>query len=372
MPDNSAARVSVKPEIQRVLIYRLGSLGDTVVALPSLHLVARAFPQAERRMLTNFPINGKAPAAAAVLGESGLVHGYFRYAVGTRSPWELLNLVVTLRRWRPQVLVYLAPKRGIATARRDARFFRLCGIKWQIGVPLTGTMQENQVEPQSGLVEPECRRLARNLAVLGDAQIDQPSSWDLGFTAVEQAQAARVLAPAAGCPVLAVSLGTKVQANDWGAENWPELLSRLASRLPQHALLLLGVGEDREKSECAAAGWRAAAGAGPVLNLCGTLTPRESGACLRGARLFVGHDSGPIHLAAAMGVTCVGIYSARNLPGVWFPYGQQHRVLYHAVTCRGCGLTTCLAEQKRCLTSISVDEVEEAVLQALGPFRTAR
>jgi predicted short-subunit dehydrogenase-like oxidoreductase (DUF2520 family) len=73
-----------------------------------------------------------------------------------------------------------------------------------------------------------------------------------------------------------------------------------------------------------------------------------------------------------MGVTCVGIYSARNLPGVWFPYGQQHRVLYHAVTCRGCGLTTCLAEQKRCLTSISVDEVEEAVLQALGPFRTAR
>ena len=37
-------------------MYRLGSLGDMLVALPSLHLVARAFPEAERRMLTNFPV----------------------------------------------------------------------------------------------------------------------------------------------------------------------------------------------------------------------------------------------------------------------------------------------------------------------------
>ena len=44
---------------RKVLIYRLGSLGDTVVALPSLHLIARAFPDAERRVLTNFPVSGK-------------------------------------------------------------------------------------------------------------------------------------------------------------------------------------------------------------------------------------------------------------------------------------------------------------------------
>ena len=58
---------------KRVLIYRLGSLGDTLVALPALHLVARAFPDAVRRMLTNFPVNVKAPAAAAILGDSRLV-----------------------------------------------------------------------------------------------------------------------------------------------------------------------------------------------------------------------------------------------------------------------------------------------------------
>ena len=52
---------------KRVLIYRLGSLGDTLIALPAFHLIARAFPGAERRLLTNFPVNVKAPPAAAIL-----------------------------------------------------------------------------------------------------------------------------------------------------------------------------------------------------------------------------------------------------------------------------------------------------------------
>jgi hypothetical protein len=81
-----------RSKVRRVLIYRLGSLGDTVVALPCYHLIARRFPNAERRLLTNFPINGKAPAAAAVLGESGLIHGYMRYTVGTRNLAELLRV----------------------------------------------------------------------------------------------------------------------------------------------------------------------------------------------------------------------------------------------------------------------------------------
>src|SRR4051794_4329192 len=81
---------------KRVLIYRMGSLGDTLVALPALHLVARAFPRAERRLLTNIPVNVKAPPAAAILEHTGLVDGYFRYIVGTRSVGELARLWWTL------------------------------------------------------------------------------------------------------------------------------------------------------------------------------------------------------------------------------------------------------------------------------------
>src|ERR1700722_6358851 len=104
---NSRRRSGLQPDpsIRRVLIYRLGSLGDTVVALPCFHLIARVFPNAERRLLTNFPIHDKAPASAAVLGNSGLVDGYMRYTVGTRNPLELLRLATEIRGFAPDVVI---------------------------------------------------------------------------------------------------------------------------------------------------------------------------------------------------------------------------------------------------------------------------
>ena len=159
-----------KRTTRRVLVYRLGSLGDMLVALPALHLVARAFPEAERRMLTNVPVSTKAPAAAAVLEGSGLVQGYMRYAVGTRSRVGAAGLWWQIVRWRPQVLVYLGSARGVKAAQRDEAFFRLCGVRRMVGVPLTEGMQRNYYGAATGgkdhamgdgNLEPEAARLAR-------------------------------------------------------------------------------------------------------------------------------------------------------------------------------------------------------------------
>ena len=351
--------------IRRVLIYRLGSLGDTLIALPALHLVASAFPEAERRMLTNFPVNVKAPAAAAILGDSGLVHDYFRYAVGTRSPRELLSLWWQIVRWRPEVLVYLSAPRGVAAAQRDASFFRLCGIQRLIGVPLTEDMQRNRWQESEQALEPEAARVARNLAELGDACLDDPASWDLHLTDEEHARSAEVLRSAVDRPIIAVSVGTKVQSKDWGRENWRALLAEVGNLYPGHALILAGSPQESEASEFAADGWRQAGG-GPVINLCGQLTPRESAAAFAKARIFIGHDSGPMHLAASVQTPCVAIFAARNKPRVWFPYGKQHRVVYHQTDCWGCGLETCIVERKRCITSITVGEVLAEVRAILG------
>ena len=358
---------------KRVLIYRLGSLGDTVVALPGFHLVARAFPDAERRLLTNFPVAGKAPPAAAILEGTGTVHGYFRYSAGTRSWRELLRLWWEIVRWGPDALVYLGPARGLESTRRDARFFRMCGIGRMIGVPLTEERQQNRMAPDPELgyetEEYEARRLARNLAELGDARVDDPASWDLRLTDAERAKAAEVLAPAGGRPVLALSIGTKVQANEWGDQRWHELLTRLAQSYPEYALVVTGAESDRAASDRVAEGWRRRAEVGtcgPVLNLCGSLTPRESAAVFAQAKLYMGHDSGPMHLAAAVGTPCVAVFSARGKPRRWFPFGQGHRVLYRRVDCWGCGLETCVVQAKKCIYSIAVDEVMREVEAVLG------
>ncbi len=346
--------------VRRVLIYRLGSLGDTVVALPVLHLVARAFPKAERRMLTNFPVHAKAPAAAAILGGSGLVHDYFRYTAGTRRLLELARLWWQIVRWRPEVLVYLAAPRGTKAALRDSRFFRVCGIRRQIGIPRTEMLQRHLSSVEGELLEYEAERLARSATELGTAELDDPGSWDLQLTHNETARAREELKASAGMPIIAVSLGTKMQSKDWGADNWRTLLAEMARRYPGHALVLCGAADEAAASESAGEGWRGE-GDAPILNLCGRLTPRESAAVFAEARIFIGHDSGPMHLAAAVQTPCVAIFAARNKPRVWFPYGPQHRVLYHPVDCWGCNLETCIVERKKCIRSITVQEVLAAI-----------
>ena len=228
-------------------------------------------------------------------------------------------------------------------------------------------MQEHLLQEETGALEPESERLARNLVSLGDAHLGSSSAWDLRLSAGEEARASEVLKPAQGRPILAVSVGTKVQSKDWGQANWRALLQEAGRRFPGYALVLTGAREESAASEFAAEGWRSSAGSGAcIVNTCGLLTPRESAAVFERAALFLGHDSGPMHLAATVGTPCVAIFAARNIPRVWFPHGEQHRVLYHEVDCMGCGLETCIEQKKKCLMSITVSEVMTQVAEALA------
>jgi ADP-heptose:LPS heptosyltransferase len=105
---------------------------------------------------------------------------------------------------------------------------------------------------------------------------------------------------------------------------------------------------------------------GPKVNLCGRLTPRETAAVLKYATVFLGPDSGPMHLASSVGVCCIIAFSAAGLPGVWFPAGKQHQIIYHQTNCYGCRLEICIKEARRCLTSITVEEMAVAVGRVLG------
>ena len=346
--------------VRKVLIYRLGSLGDTVVALPCFHLIERTFPAAERVLLTNFPVHAKAPPAAAVLGDSGLVHGYMRYTVGTRHVGQLLRLAWQIRRFKPDVLVYVMPARPLPSVRRDQLFFRLAGVHRFVGLPGLEEL-EHQDGLEDGHLEPEASRLARALVELGDAQTGELANWSLRLTAAERAQASTSLGPLTERPMMVCGPGTKMQAKDWGQENWRALLTQLHAEYPSYGLALIGAQEDAEVSEYAARNWD-----GPKVNLCGKLSPRETAAVLEHAAVFLGPDSGPMHLAACAGVPCVIAFSARGLPGVWYPTGKQHQVIYHQTSCYGCNLETCTVEGRRCLTSITVAEMAAAVARALS------
>jgi heptosyltransferase-3 len=352
--------VKLKRPVRRVLIYRLGSLGDTVVALPSYHLLSRRFPDAERVLLTNFPVNAKAPASAAVLGESGLVHRYMRYTVGTRKIGELLRLVWEIRRFKPDLLVYMMPLRGADAAPRDKMFFRLAGVRRMVGIPGPEDLRR-RIDAKTGRYEAEAFRLARLLGELGDANAGERASWNLRLTVAEREMARGALGALADRPLIVCGPATKMQAKDWERANWRELMRRMSGSYPGYGLALVGAQDDAEYSEFAAQDW-----AGPKVNLCGQLSPRETAGVLEHAEVFLGPDSGPMHLAASVGVACVIAFSAHGLPGVWFPMGDQHEIVYHQVECFNCGLETCVVMEKKCMRSITVDEMEQAVGRVLS------
>jgi heptosyltransferase-3 len=348
--------------VQKVLIYRLGHIGDTVVALPCFRLIAKTYPKAERWLLTNFPHGSKAAPIETVLGPMGLVHGYFKYPLGTRHPQLLYHLVRQIRKWKPQVMVYLAAPRGRIRAVRDELFFKACGIGKLIGVPWTADLQKVRGPLTNGIWEHEASRMGRCIAPLGDVHLDDPASYSLNLSPSEREEASKILAKyQARNGFICASIGTKADTNDWGKENWKELFSRRSIDWPALGLVLVGSADEYTQSSQAAVGWH-----GPALNLCGKLTPRETAALMEKALLFIGHDSGPMHLAAAVGTTCIAIFGARNLPGEWYPFGFRHHVIYHRTQCFGCKRVICEEYGRICIRSVSVDEVFASLNRALS------
>jgi heptosyltransferase-3 len=337
--------VATVPRPKRIVIYRLGSIGDTIVALPCFHGIARAFPHAERIVLTNFPVAAVAAPLEAVLGKGKLVSRYVTYPINLRSIRELLKLRKALAALETDTLIYLAASRGLLETWRDFLFFRLCGIRHILGIPLTRDLQCNRIDPKTGFVEPECERLARTLTRFMEIDLRDQESWDLLLDDDELAASRALAGRLRGTPFIAIHVGGKVIEKNWGESNWRALLADLARTHGDHGLMLLGAAEDAPLYGAITTAW-----SGPILNEVGNLTPRQCAAVLRAASLFIGHDSGPLHLAAVSGASCVGLFGSYNLPRKWHPYVGKLRIIH-----RMQGVTT-----------ITVHEVAEASRELLA------
>jgi ADP-heptose:LPS heptosyltransferase len=211
------------------------------------------------------------------------------------------------------------PERSPFALRRDLLFLRTCGVSEIIGAGSEG-LRLRVIDERTSEVERECSRLARSLSALGSIDLEAPENWDLSLTPSEHTRAREKLPDG---PFLAVNMGGKLVCNDWGADRWLALLKALAGSHPSLGLVTVGGPGDRDRADLACRIW-----IGPTRNLCGALSVRETAAALTCAALFVGHDSGPMHLAAAVGVPIVALFGDNNPPKKWHPIGPYHICLH--------------------------------------------
>src|SRR5438067_1845265 len=124
---------------KRILVFRIGQLGDTIVALPAMWLVRKNYPDAHIALLCDRHPGKRHVIASDLLRGSKIFNEYLSYPVSESGEFlrsrRMASLLANIRRKHFDTLVYLAPtNRTAEQVARDRRFFSLAGIRNFIGM----------------------------------------------------------------------------------------------------------------------------------------------------------------------------------------------------------------------------------------------
>jgi heptosyltransferase-1 len=153
-------------------------------------------------------------------------------------------------------------------------------------------------------------------------------------------------------------IGAGNQFREWGEDNIVKLTTLLAG-IPGVKTVLIGAEEDKKAERTILE--RGPAG---LVSLVGRLNLRELREFILRASLFIGPDSGPMHIAAATPTPIIA-YFGPNLPAYNSPWKSESVLVEKELDCRPCKQRQCITEDFRCMRTISPQEVYRASLSFL-------
>ena len=318
-----------------ILVIAPNWLGDSVMSLPFLRALGRARPDVPISILA-----GRAPAAV------------FR-AAGTAS-------VIARRPSLAADALALRPHRFaeawlLPNSFRAALTAFLGGARERIGYDTDrrGALLTHALPPAPATRHQlrDYDALLRSRGIEPDLEAPRLQIPPEAAAAAESALASAQLFPGPA-PILLAPGAAFSWTKRWPPERWGALAA-LLSRSGARPAVVIGPGEER------IAALAVAAAGIPVPVLGANLDPVELAALLARARAVVANDSGPMHLAAAVGTPVVAIFGPTD-PGRTGPTGAPSRVLDRYVFCSPCFLKEC-PYRHECMTGIEPEEVLSAV-----------
>jgi lipopolysaccharide heptosyltransferase II len=346
---------------ERVLAVRLDSMGDVLMTTPAIRAVKESRPTRNVTMLTSTAgadiarlvpeiddvIVYDAPWMKATARREG--------ADADRAMIELLRrerfdaaIVFTVYSQSPlpaATLCYLADI-PLRLAQCRERAYQLLTD----GVP--------EFEPERG-TRHEVRRQLDLVASVGHRTNDERLSARIGPGAVARV---RTLLDFRGVdidrPWAVLHPGATAPARRYPANSFAEAASRLSIDHGWTIALIGGPGDEALVSEV-----RDLTRA-PTVSLGTSLDVEELGALLSLAPVLIANNSGPVHLAAAVGTSVVDLYALTNPQHA--PWGVPNRVLNRDVPCRFCYASTCPQRHHKCLRFVPTDDVVDAAIELVG------
>lgn len=329
-------------EMRNILVVRLGNLGDTVVALPAFHAIRRRFPQARIVLLTS-PTQRGAPGAREVLADDPTFDDtivYYADESGRPGFWRVLR--ARLHREAFDLAIMLPDDRS--RFRHLAKHLLLLAAAGQRRV--MGCELVTPPQYHAGQVA----RLMALITPITAAPIE-PFPW-IRVSDTHRREACQRWLKDQTQPIVAMQCGAKRPANRWFPERFAEVGRALAMEYGAH-ILLTGGAQERALAE------RVARDIGTgCTSIAGETHITELAAVLERCALLITNDTGTMHVAAAMGTPVVAIFSARDHPFRWYPYGDRHTVIRHDAACGPCWKDVCpLHANPVCLDAITAGQV---------------
>jgi ADP-heptose:LPS heptosyltransferase len=340
------------------LVVRLDSAGDVLLAGPAVRAVAAG---SHRVTLLCGPRG--ADAARLLPGVDAVVTW--------RCPWvdpspeavgaeDVGRIVSTLRDLAPDRALVLTSFHQSALP--TALVLRLAGIPW------VGAASEDYPGSLLDLrhhVPTRVHEVERALSLVRAAGHELPPGDD-GRLAVRP-QARRWLPwPGAASsqppPYVALHPGASVPARAWPEPGWRSLATALVAR--GHHVVVTGGPDERRLTASVTAAARGSGGApaGRVLDLGGATTLPGLAGVLAGASVVVAANTGPAHLAAAVGTPVVSLFAPTVPFECWRPWGVPVVALGRGdAPCRDSRATTCPVPGHPCLSTVTAEEVVTAV-----------
>ncbi len=344
------------PEPQRILIIKPSSLGDVVHALPVLAAARATYPRAYLAWLVGTsiaPLLARHPLLDEVIEFDRRRYG--RMLQNPRILAEFVRFVRDLRRRRFDLVLDL---QGLA---RSGFLAWATGARQRVGFraarELAWAFYTRRVVTPAG----DTHAVEKNVALARAAglRLDRPE-FPLGLRPEELDHARARITTAAGGPLpafTAVVPGARWPSKQWPAEKFAELIDALhaAGRPP---VVLLGGPDERP---LAAAIVRAVHA--PVVDLCGQTDVRALAAVLALAQQVICCDSGPMHIAAALGTPIVAVFGPTN-PARTGPYAADAQVVSRALPCAPCYARRCPLGHHDCLRGLAASVARDAALQS--------
>ena len=322
------------PAPARVLIVKLSSLGDLIHALPAVHCLKTGLPA-----VIDWVVNTEYADLVNCFSDVRRVIPFPRHALKQLPDFrralqrEEYDLIVDLQGLlKSAVLARLA--RG---ARRIGPSFQREGARWFYHT-LAG-----QPDRQRHAVE-------QNLDIIRH----------LGLPLSEPAFPMQFPTPAINEPAPRVAL---IPCSRWPSKNWSlSAFTDVARELRERAnAKIFIIGGQTDSAQCAQLAREIH---GAAVNLAGRLTLPELGGWLAAMQLAITNDSGPMHIAAALGIPVLALFGPTD-PARTGPYGGGHTVFKGRMQCQPCYRRHCRFGENPCLNAIMPEQVVAAAVNIL-------